>query len=103
MAVLFEIIVDNKYRFCYNMYMFKIYYTDPLSDCSHAHDVDSLSEALRYTEGFRKLGMTFVTMVSADPNQVGKPGVDAVIDGKTPDGIAYTWNKSSRIGASRRK
>jgi hypothetical protein len=28
----------------------------------------------------------------------GKFGVDSVEDGKTPDGIAYTWNKESRIG-----
>jgi len=82
--------------------MFKIYYTDPVTDASHSHNVQSLTEALRYTEGFRRLGMTFVTMVSEDPNHVGKPGVDAVIDGKTPDGVAYTWNKSSRIGAAKR-
>ena len=83
--------------------MFKIYYTDPVTDCSHAHNVHTLNEALRYTEGFRRLGMTFVTMVSEDPNHVGKPGVDAVVDGKTPDGVAYTWNKASRIGASKRR
>ena len=83
--------------------MFKIYYTDPVTDWSHAHNATTLVEALRYTEGFRRLGMTFVTMVSEDPNHVGKPGVDAVVDGKTPDGVAYTWNKASRIGASRRK
>ena len=83
--------------------MFKIYYTDPVTDCSHSHNVDSLSEALRYTEGFRKLGMTFVTMVAEDPNQIGKPGVDAIKDGKCPDGVAYDWNKASRIGAVKRR
>jgi hypothetical protein len=83
--------------------MFKIYYTDPVTNWSHAHDADTLSEALRYTEGFRKLGMTFVTMVSEDPNHVGKPGVDSVVDGRTPDGVAYTWNKASRIGQTKRK
>jgi hypothetical protein len=82
--------------------MFKIYYTDPVGDVSHAHNVDSLSEALRYTEGFRKLGMTFVTMVAEDPNQVGRPGVDSIVDGKCPDGVVYDWNKASRIGATRR-
>jgi len=28
----------------------------------------------------------------------GKFGVDSVENGKTPVGIAYTWNKASRIG-----
>jgi hypothetical protein len=28
----------------------------------------------------------------------GKFGVDSVVDGKCPDGIAYDWNKASRIG-----
>jgi hypothetical protein len=62
------------------MMMFKVYYTDPITDGSHAHNVETLIEALQYTEGFRKLGMTFVTMVVSDPNQVGKPGVDEVTD-----------------------
>jgi len=35
--------------------MFKIYYTDPVTNWSHAHDADTLSEALRYTESFRRL------------------------------------------------
>lgn len=83
--------------------MFKIYYTDPVTNWSHAHDAVTLTEALQYTESFRKLGMTFVTMVAEDPNHVGKPGVDAVVDGKTPDGVAYTWNKASRIGQMKRK
>lgn len=28
----------------------------------------------------------------------GKFGVDSVVDGKTPDGVVYDWNKSARIG-----
>lgn len=86
----------------YNRAMFKIYYTDPVSDTSHSHNVPTLSEALRYTEGFRKLGMTFVTMVSEHPDSVGRPGVDSVVNGKTPDGVEYTWNKASRIGRTRK-
>lgn len=82
--------------------MFKIYYTDPVTDSSHSHNVETLHKALYHTEGFRLLGMTFVTMVAEDPDQVGKPGVDEVKDGKCPDGIAYDWNKSSRIGAMRK-
>ena len=83
--------------------MFKIYYTDPVTDWSHAHNAVTLNEALKYTEAFRKLGMIFVTVVSEDPNHVGKPGVDAVVDGRTPDGVAYTWNKASRIGRTKKK
>jgi len=86
----------------YNRAMFKIYYTDPVTDWSHAHNADTLKEALQYTEGFRKLGMTFVVMVSEHPDSVGRPGVDSVVDGKTPDGVAYTWNKESRIGRTRK-
>ena len=86
----------------YNRAMFKIYYTDPVGDVSHAHNVRTLNEALQYTEGFRRLGMTFVTMVSENPDSVGRPGVDSVVDGKTPDGVAYTWNKASRIGKTRK-
>jgi hypothetical protein len=82
--------------------MFKIYYTDPLNNQPHAHDVESLTEALRHTEGFRKLGMSFVTMVSEDPRSVGKPGVDSIVDGKTPDGEKYDWNKADRIGKMKR-
>jgi hypothetical protein len=33
---------------------------------------------------------------------VGKPGVDAVVDGKTPDGHDYEWSKAGRAGKPRR-
>lgn len=68
--------------------MFKIYYTDPVTDWSHSKNAVTLTEALQYTEGFRKLGMIFVAMVTEDPSQVDNP--DVAVD--------YTWNKASRIG-----
>ena len=41
----------------------------------------------------------FVTIRGPDGMEfVGRFGVDSVVDGKTPDGVAYTWNKASRIG-----
>ena len=83
--------------------MFKVYYTDPVDEQCHSHDLDTLSEALRHTEGFRQLGMTFVTMVSENPNSVGKAGVDEIKDGMCPDGVTYDWNKSSRIGAMKKR
>jgi microsomal dipeptidase-like Zn-dependent dipeptidase len=83
--------------------MFRVYYTDPLSGQAHGHDLESLTEALSYTEGFRKLGMIFVTMVSENPESVGKSGVDSIKDGLCPDGVAYDWNKNSRIGATKKR
>ena len=80
-----------------------VYYTDPVTESPHSHFIDSLSEALRHVEGFRKLGMRFVTMVSENVDSVGKPGVDTVADGKLPDGTEYGWNKNSRIGATKRR
>lgn len=83
--------------------VFKIYYTDPVSDVSHSHDVETLSEALRYTEGFRKLGMTFVTMVSENTDLVGKPGVAGVVDGKLPTGETYTYTKGDALSQRTKK
>ena len=52
-----------------------------------------LNKALKMTEELRREGNTFVTMVSEDPNQIGKPGVDAVEEGVLPNGEEYTWRK----------
>ena len=40
----------------------------------------------------------FVTIQGPDFEVCGKFGVDSVKDGVCPDGIAYDWNKASRIG-----
>ena len=40
----------------------------------------------------------FVVIKGNGLEVAGKFGVDSVENGKTPDGIAYTWNKASRIG-----
>ena len=45
-----------------------------------------------------KLVDEFVTITDGTTEIVGHFGVDSVIDGKTPDGVAYDWNKASRIG-----
>jgi hypothetical protein len=66
----------------------------------------TLGEALKFVEELRKDAVanefTFITMVGENQNQVGKAGVDSVVDGKTPDGVDYTWNMSARIGATRK-
>jgi hypothetical protein len=73
--------------------MYKVYYTDPHTDQAYSWSTTSLTDALSLTKKFRDAGMTFVTMVSEDPNSVGKPGVDSIKDGLCPDGVAYTWTK----------
>lgn len=49
-----------------------------------------------------KMTNKFVTIVGPDFEVCGKFGVDAVANGVCPDGVAYDWNKASRIGASKR-
>ena len=57
-------------------------------------DVMTLDEAMRTAKAMNE----FVTIKSADFEMVGMFGVDAVKNGLCPDGIAYDWNKASRIG-----
>ena len=40
----------------------------------------------------------FVAIVGDGFEIVGMFGVDSIKDGKCPDGVAYDWNKASRIG-----
>ena len=64
----------------------------PLNSCA------SLNEAMVFAQ---TVGM-FVTIRGPDFEVCGLFGVDSVRDGKCPDGVAYDWNKASRIGATRR-
>lgn len=50
-----------------------------------------------------KLVDEFVTITDGTTEIVGKFGVDSVADGKCPDGVAYDWNKASRIGRVKRE
>lgn len=68
--------------------MFKIYWTTADND-AHAQDEAVLTRALEIVKAKRDAGHAFVTMVAEDPQHVGKPGVDSVVDGKTPDGQDY--------------
>ena len=52
---------------------------------------------------FAKTLNKFVTIKGQDFEIVGMFGVDSVRDGKCPDGVAYDWNKASRIGAPKRR
>jgi hypothetical protein len=54
----------------------------------------TLNEAMR----FAKLTNVFVTIRGPEFEVVGHFGVDTIKDGLCPDGVAYDWNKASRIG-----
>ena len=60
----------------------------PLNSCP------TLNEAM----AFAKTVSMFVTISGPDFEVCGIFGVDSVEDGLCPDGVAYTWNKASRIG-----
>lgn len=57
-------------------------------------DVLTLDEAMHTAKTMNE----FVTITGPDFEIVGMFGVDSVKDGKCPDGVAYDWNKASRIG-----
>lgn len=50
-----------------------------------------------------KLLNKFVTISGAGFEIVGMFGVDSIRDGVCPDGVAYDWNKASRIGRVKRE
>ena len=55
---------------------------------------DEMTVAMKFMEQLRKdQNNQFVTFSSQISTMIGKHGVDAVVDGKTPDGVAYTWVK----------
>ena len=49
----------------------------------------------------KRLGF-FVTIKGPEFEVCGKFGVDSIVNGMCPDGVAYDWNKASRIGATKR-
>jgi hypothetical protein len=61
-------------------------------------DAMSLDEAMHTAKTMNE----FVTIKGANFEICGMFGVDSVKDGKTPDGVKYDWNKSSRIGQMKR-
>jgi hypothetical protein len=59
----------------------------------------TLAEAMNVAKSMNE----FVTIKGADFEMVGIFGVDSIKDGKCPDGVAYDWNKASRIGRVKRR
>lgn len=54
----------------------------------------TLNEAMNVAKHMNE----FVTIAGPDFEVCGVFGVDSVKDGICPDGVAYDWNKDSRIG-----
>lgn len=72
--------------------MYKVYWTAEDGQ-ARSEDYVEMIEALTRVNHMRTVDMAYVAMVSENPNQVGKMGVDSVEDGKLPNGEDYTWKK----------
>ena len=59
----------------------------------------TLAEAMNLAKHMNE----FVTIKGAGFEVCGIFGVDSIKDGVCPDGVAYDWNKTSRIGRTKRK
>jgi hypothetical protein len=64
---------------------------------------DALGTAMARVESLRRAGFAHVSLSTDFAHHVGKPGVAAVEDGRTPDGHAYEWSKAGRAGKTRRR
>jgi len=63
-----------------------------------ANNNETNFNTLNLAMAYAKTLNVFVTIKGSEFEIVGLFGVDSVEDGKCPDGIAYDWNKASRIG-----
>ena len=81
-----------------------IFYLD-FASCPAKYDYpdQDFNSALEMTQFLRNKGMRHVCMSNEPANMVGKPGVDSIKDGKTPDGHDYDWSKADRAGKMRAK
>jgi hypothetical protein len=61
--------------------------------------VFTLAEAMNIAKHMNE----FVTIKGRDFEVCGIFGVDSIENGVCPDGVAYDWNKASRIGRTRRR
>jgi hypothetical protein len=62
-------------------------------------EFNTLDQALAYANTVN----AFVVIQGPDFEICGRFGVDAVQNGLCPDGVAYDWNKASRIGRVKRE
>jgi hypothetical protein len=77
----------------YNDYMYKVIGKE------ETFKVLTLAEAMNVAKSMNE----FVSIVGPDFEVCGIFGVDSVKDGICPDGVAYDWNKASRIGGMKRE
>ena len=59
---------------------------------TETHEFETLDQAMAWA---KELG-EFVTIQFNGIEVVGKFGADGIVDGKFPDGNAYTWKKRRR-------
>ena len=87
--------LDNCVEILYKKSMYKVISKShlTLNECS------SLDEAML----FAKTVGAFVTIKGPEFEVCGMFGVDSIKDGVCPDGVAYDWNKASRIGGMKRQ
>jgi hypothetical protein len=74
---------------------YTIYWLDSDTDFPCVHRESDLVLALQFMEKLRKKPQFYgsIAMCSENMDSVGKSGVDSVKDGKTPDGVEYSWVK----------
>ena len=72
--------------------------TTPAAPDAHWFTDGDFMKAMGFMESLRKDGHSHVCMSTELAGNAGKPGVDAVVDGKTPDGETYDWSKQGRAG-----
>ena len=72
-----------------------VYWTSPTGDGATSSWFDSMTEALAFMQFLRRDSSEnkFISMASESADNVGKMGVDSVVDGKCPDGVEYSWVK----------
>lgn len=75
---------------------YKIYFT--LDGTVNFLDETDLTLALKDCENLRARrrsgeNISHISMSCEDSNMIGQQGVDTVENGKTPDGVDYSWKK----------
>ena len=61
-------------------------------------EIETEFPSLDMAMAYAKTLDVFVSITGSEFEIVGMFGVDSIRDGKCPDGVAYDWNKASRIG-----
>ncbi len=61
-------------------------------------EIETEFPSLDMAMAYAKTLDAFVSITGSEFEIVGMFGVDSVKDGLCPDGVAYDWNKASRIG-----